>query len=150
MGSGYKKAYNKGVMKRAACCQPRKRQLSTLTVDVDHIKVQPVLFKQSMSTKKSAVVDVDGNFHDQLYDKKYYFINLDKTNFFFIWSKLTRLLFSSLLASFDIFFTAFFITPYSNAKVSIKIQLDCIVFKGCVNVGNSHIHGHRVNINVGT
>ena len=45
-----------GVMKRAVCCWPRKRQ--------------PL-------TEKSAMVDVDGTFQDQLYGKKCSQINLE-------------------------------------------------------------------------
>ena len=61
----------------------------------------------STSTQKSAVVDVHGTFHDQLYSKKCSKINLETMIFFrilkyifllmsllFSWSTLTRLLFS--------------------------------------------------------
>ena len=61
-----------GVMKRAACCRPRKRQPSTSTVDqtaVFSVDVdQTALFY--WSTEKSATVDVDDIFHDLLYGKK--------------------------------------------------------------------------------
>ena len=76
-------------MKRATCCQPRKRQPSTSTVN--------------------------GIFHDQLYGKKYFKINLEKT-----WLTSTILLFSlwSMLdarrrssTSVNVHFIALFITP---------------------------------------
>ena len=48
-------------------------------VAVDCRKVQPALFKWSTVDEKSAVVDVDGTFHDQVYNKKYYFKNFNHT-----------------------------------------------------------------------
>ena len=40
-------------MKWVACCQPRKRQLSTSKGDVDCRKFQPALFNRLMSAHKS-------------------------------------------------------------------------------------------------
>ena len=39
--------------------------------------------------KKNAAVHVDGTFHDQLYHKKYYLINLDKMKFVLFFKILT-------------------------------------------------------------
>ena len=44
-----------------------------------------------MLTKKSAAVDVDGTFHDQLFVKKYYLIDLEKIYIFLFFKILTFL-----------------------------------------------------------
>ena len=45
-----------------------------------------------LSTEKNAAVDVDSKFHDQLYNNKYFKMNLDIMNFFFVFQNFKVLL----------------------------------------------------------
>ena len=58
-------------------CRSTVDHTALFSVDVDHCTSTTALFYWSMLTKKSAAVDVDGTFHDQLYDKKFYILNTE-------------------------------------------------------------------------
>ena len=95
------------MMKSAACSQPRKLQWSKMTmVNVNHTAV----FYWSTSTilqfslvdidhctfllvdidrENCTVADVDGTFHDQICNKKYYNFNSEKMNFLLFFKILT-------------------------------------------------------------